>query len=251
MIKIFDKTELLNDFAATQTVETARVSIRSKGNFTIALAGGTTPKALYQLLGSEKFKKEIDWRQTYFFFGDERNVPPAANESNFRMANENLFTPLKIADENIFRWKTERQDAEIIASNYELTIRDFFDSKREMMDDSDKIEFPRFDLILLGMGNDGHTASLFPFTNALAEKEKIAVANLVEKLGTTRLTLTFPIINNSRNVIFLVNGTDKAEALRAVTQGEFQPELFPAQNVKPIDGSLYWLVDKDAARLLN
>ena len=110
---------------------------------------------------------------------------------------------------------------------------------------------PRFDLILLGMGADGHTASLFPFTKALTETEKNAVANPVEKLAATRLTLTFPVINNARNIIFMVKGADKAAALREVLEGEFQPDKYPSQNVKPADGDLLWLVDEEAARLLK
>jgi 6-phosphogluconolactonase len=250
MIKIFDSIEKLNVFAAEKIVEIAAALIRSKGNFTIALAGGSTPKALYQLLWSEEYKNKIDWTKVFFFFGDERTVPPDSEESNFRMANENLFAPLQIADENIFRWKTERLDAELIAADYELTILNFFDSNNDLTDFSGDSEFPQFDLILLGMGDDGHTASLFPASQALNEKELIAAANPVEKLNTTRLTLTFPVINNARNVIFLVKGADKAETLREVLHGEFQPHKLPSQNVKPAGGNLFWLVDETAARFL-
>ena len=181
--------------------------------------------------------------KTFFFFGDERNVPPDDAESNFRMANENLFAPLQISGANIFRWNTELKDAEKIAEDYGKSIKALFALSNN--------ELPEFDLILLGMGDDGHTASLFPFTEALGETEKIAVANPVEKLETTRLTLTFPVINNARNVIFLIKGADKAEVLREVTQGAPQPDKFPAQLVKPVNGELFWLVDAPAAALLD
>lgn len=241
-IKISDSIEDLNRFAAESIVETANQSIEKRGQFTIALAGGSTPKSLYQLLAGDEFKNKIDWSKVFFFFGDERNVLPENEESNFRMANENLFAPLQVSEKNVFRWQTELKDAQEIAGKYQQAAKKFF-----ALDDK---ELPRFDIILLGMGDDGHTASLFPFTVGLDEKEKIAVANPVEKLNTTRLTLTFPVINNARNVIFLVKGADKAEILKAVLEGEFQPDKLPSQNVKPVNGNLFWLIDKEAARHL-
>jgi 6-phosphogluconolactonase len=240
MIKIFDDAEQLNRFAAEKFVDIADRAIEKNGSFAVALAGGSTPKTLYRLLASDEFKDKIDWTRVRFFFGDERNVLPNDAESNFRMAYENLFEPLKIPEINISRWQTELKDASLIAEAYEKTLSRFF-----------KTNLPHFDLILLGMGDDGHTASLFPFTEALNETEKVAVANPVEKLDTIRLTLTFPAINNARNVIFLVKGADKAETLRQVLQGEFQPGKYPSQNVKPINGNLLWLVDREAAGLLR
>ncbi len=240
MIKIFDDAEQLNRFAAEKFVEIANRSISPiKRSFAVALAGGSTPKSLYRLLGSDEYKNKIDWTQVHFFFGDERNVAPDDAESNYRMANENLFEPLKIPETNILRWQTELKDAEMTAFEYDVSLGMFFCTT------------PKLDLILLGMGDDGHTASLFPFTTALNETERIAVVNRVEKLDTIRFTLTFPAINNARNVIFLVKGADKAETLRAVLQGEFQPEKYPSQNVKPTNGNLFWLVDREAAGLLE
>jgi 6-phosphogluconolactonase len=244
MIKIFPNIEELNNFAAEKFVEIANEAINSeRDSFAVALAGGSTPKSLYQLLAGEKFKDKIDWSKVFFFFGDERKVLPDDAESNFRMANENLFKPLDIEPEKIFRWQTESGEAEIIAENYEQTIKDFFCLAENNL--------PRFDLILLGMGADGHTASLFPFTEALHENEKFAVANTVEKLQTTRLTLTFPTINNAENIIFLVAGEEKAETLKAVLEGEFEPDKFPSQNVRPNDGNLFWLLDENVAKLLG
>lgn len=244
MIKVFPNIEELNHFAAEKFVEIAAESIEKRGSFTVALAGGSTPKSLYQLLASEKFKNKIDWKSVYFFFGDERNVLPDADESNFKMANENLFKPLQISEYQIERWKTEFGDANKIAMQYQVSL--ISASVASFLDKS-----LRFDLILLGMGADGHTASLFPFTEALQETEKFAVANYVEKLQTTRLTLTFPVINNARNVIFLVAGADKAETLRDVLEGEFEPERLPSQAVRPKDGNLFWLLDENVAKLLK
>lgn len=243
MIKIFDDAEQLFEFAAEKFVEIAEESIQARGRLTVALAGGSTPKSLHQLLAGDDYRNKVDWNKVFFFFGDERNVPPADDESNFRMANESLFKPLAIAERNIFRWRTELETSAAIAADYELQIVNFF----ALTDD----EFPRFDLILLGMGGDGHTASLFPATSALDETVKIAVDNLVEKLEATRLTLTFPVINAARQVIFLVKGADKAAVLKKVLEGAAAPPPLPAQNVKPASGELFWLVDTAAAALLN
>ncbi len=243
MIKIFPNSDELNFFAAEKFVEIANKAIEENGRLTVALAGGSTPKSLYQLLSSGNFKDQMDWTKVFFFFGDERNVLPGDAESNFRMANENLFLPLHISVENVFRWQTELRNTEKIAEIYEESAKFFFALNGD--------ELPRFDLILLGIGGDGHTASLFPFTEALRETKKIAVANSVEKLATTRLTLTIPVINNAANVIFLVKGADKAETLQTVLEGKLQPEKFPAQSIKPENGELFWLVDEQAAALLD
>ena len=239
MIKVFKDIEHLSRFAAEKFVEIANEVNERNELCTVALAGGSTPKSLYRLLAGDEYKNKIDWKSVSFFFGDERNVLPDDENSNFRMAQENLFEPLNISDSMIDRWETELADAEKTAARYASTLGMFFRTA------------PRFDLILLGMGADGHTASLFPFTKALTETEKNAVANPVEKLAATRLTLTFPVINNARNIIFMVKGADKAAALREVLEGEFQPDKYPSQNVKPADGDLLWLVDEEAARLLQ
>ena len=240
-INIFPNPEVLNHSAAEIFIRVGNEAIEERGGFTVALSGGSTPKSLYKLLASEKFKEKIDWENTFFFFGDERNVLPDNAESNFRMANENLLLPLPIPDENIFRWHTELQNTENIAEEYEKTIKGFFNLSEN--------EIPRFDLMLLGMGDDGHTASLFPFTEALYETEKITFANYVEKLKTTRLTLTFPAINNAANIVFMISGGNKAETLRKVLEGDFQPEKYPSQSVNPANGNVYWLVDANAAKM--
>jgi 6-phosphogluconolactonase len=242
-ISILPDLPAVSQKAAETFVQTGNRAIELNGKFTVALAGGSTPKSLYQLLTTDNFKARIDWTKAFFFFGDERNVPPTDGESNFRMANENLLKPLRVAEKNIFRWQTELVAPEKIAENYQKTIEEFFELKEN--------EFPRFDLILLGIGGDGHTASLFPLTDALKENEKIAVANRVEKLKTTRLTLTYPTIKNASNIIFLASGAEKAETLQKVLEGEFRPDEFPAQNVKPENGELLWLIDIQAAQFLK
>ena len=249
MIKVFPDKEELSRFAAERFVE---ITHEKPSGTSVALAGGSTPKSLYNLLASAAFREKIDWNKVFFFFGDERNVTPDDPESNFRMAEENLFQVLDMPDDrgfawqdtNVYRWQTEAKDPEKIAENYRRLMKTAFS-----LDEEEK--FPRFDLILLGMGADGHTASLFPNTKALHETERTAVANYVEKLNDWRFTLTFPVINNARNVIFLATGEEKAETLKEILEGEFQPKKFPAQSVKPHKGNLMWLVDEQAARLLK
>ena len=229
--------------AALKFISLGNQAIKKRDRFSIALAGGSTPRTLYQLLAAEEFRSQIDWTKVFFFFGDERDVSPASTQSNFKMVNETLLKPLEISKKNFFRWQTEIINALETAEQYEQRIRKFFDLKEH--------EFPRFDLILLGMGDDGHTASLFPHTEALLETKRIAVANLVKKLDSYRLTLTFPTINNAFNVIFLVCGENKAKTLQIILEGEFQPEKFPSQLVKPTDGKMQWLIDEAAAGSLT
>jgi 6-phosphogluconolactonase len=244
-IKIFPDIEELNRFAAEKFIRIGNEAIKDHAVCFVALAGGSTPKSLYQLLTTEPFKNRIDWQKVYFFLGDERNVPETDAESNFRMINENLFAPLQIPEANIFRWNAGKENPEKTAKAYEIAMSWIF------IEGEDDSCYPAFDLILLGMGADGHTASLFPYTRALGETARFAVANPVEKLDTTRLTLTFPALNKARNVIFLVAGEEKAETLRAVLEGDFEPEKYPSQNVRPENGNLFWLVDEAAASLLN
>lgn len=225
--------------AAELFIAIARNSIDDHGRFSVALSGGSTPKALYSRLAEPKFRNSVDWAKVVFFFGDERRVPPDSKESNFRMANETLLTPLAIQPANVSPWETMAQEPTEVAQRYAREIESVLGAD------------PRFDLILLGLGADAHTASLFPNTEALHEREKIAVANWVQKLGDFRLTLTFPLINNAANVIFLVSGSEKAKAIETVLEGDFQPDDFPAQFVIPENGHLYWLLDEPAASSLR
>lgn len=232
---IAENQEELSEQAAEFFIRTARKAIDEKGRFSVALSGGSTPKLLHQRLVSIPF----DWKNVYFFFGDERDVPPDHEESNFRMAFETLFHPLNIEHDNIYRWKTEIGNPLEVAIDYAFRTATFFEG------------FPRFDLILLGLGADGHTASLFPQSEALGETSDIAVANWVEQLGSNRFTLTFPVINNSEQIAFLTSGSDKASALKDVIDGEFRPDRLPAQSVSPVDGELHWFTDRSAASFLS
>lgn len=237
---VSEDLQTLGRRAAEMFVRVGNEAIERTNRFTVALSGGSTPKLLFQTLAGADFRGRIDWTKTRFFFGDERFVPPDSAQSNYGSARDNLFEPLRIAPENIFRWRTQLASAAEAALDYEKTLIDFFQTA-----------LPRFDLILLGLGADGHTASLFPETAALNETQKIVVANRVEKLQTCRLTFTFPLINNAANVVFLVSGAEKAETLKTVLEGEFEPQKLPAQAVKPRDGDLFWFADEAAARLLT
>lgn len=237
---IVEDLEELRRVAAVKFVDVANNAINEKGRFQVSLAGGSTPRSLYRLLASAEYREKIDWSKVFLFFGDERFVPPDHPDSNYRMAKENLFDLIDIPDANIFRWPTENVNAEQAGAEYERTLNDFFGSDT----------FARFDLILLGMGADGHTASLFPNTAALNEEQRIAVANRVDRLDTTRLTLTFPVINNAANVVFLLAGEEKADTLRDILEGAPDPEKYPAQSIKPA-GKLIWIVEKKAASKLS
>ncbi len=194
-IKVVKDANALSAVAANLFVDIARNSITLNGSFTVVLAGGSTPRKLYSLLASDHYRHELDWKKVTFFFGDERHVPPDSDQSNYRMANETFLSPLNIAPENVHRWQAELADSSDAADKYEAKLRDHLGSKNGSLD-----------LVLLGLGEDGHTASLFPLTSALGESERLAVANWVEKLNTHRLTLTSKAINVARNIVFLVSG---------------------------------------------
>lgn len=241
-IEIFSSVKELNNYALEQVVELSLEAIARRGIFTVALSGGSTPKRLYEMLAEAGLQGLINWHQVHFFFGDERHAPPGSEESNFRMANEALFSKIDVPVRNIHRFQAEEPDAKIVAQKMENELREFFG-----LADG---EFPHFDLILLGMGADGHTASLFPGTPALKETKRLVTENYVERFQTFRLTFTLPTINHARNVIFLIAGEDKAETVREVLEGEYNPEKFPSQMIGPTDGNLMFLLDSSAASLL-
>ena len=228
--------------AAEEVVRAANESVAQRGRFTLALAGGSTPKSLYNLLATNA-RTTLPWDRMFFFWGDERHVPPTDPESNYRMVEEAMLSKVPVPPGNVFRIKTENPDAAAAAEDYEKAIRKFFGLEPG--------QFPLFDLILLGMGPDGHTASLFPGTTALQEKSRLVVANWVEKMKTHRISLTLPVLNASHCVTFLVSGTDKAPALKAVLEDNAPPEQYPAKLVKPTDGKLIWLIDRAAASQLT
>lgn len=226
---------------ARRWVEIAQDAVAKRGAFRIALAGGSTPRPLYMLMASDPWCEQVPWDRTYVFWGDERRVPPSHPDSNYRMAHEALLQYVPIPREHIFRMDGEEL-ASAAARDYTATLQHHFELGRN--------EWPRFDLILLGLGADGHTASIFPGTRAVSDRSNMVIVYDVPKLGAERMTLTLPVINNARHVMFLVTGEDKAEALYQVLHGERRPSTYPAQAVKPVDGSLVFLVDRAAAALL-
>ncbi len=235
-VSIMENAEGVAHAAASRFIELARVAIDSEGRFAVALSGGSTPLRAYQMLASDEFKETIDWAKVHVFFGDERCVPPTHAESNYRIADEALLSRVSIPARNVHRILGEG-DAVANARLYEDELQTFFDNE----------SWPRFDLVLLGMGDDGHTASLFPETEALAERRAWVAANWVEKLGVYRITLTAAAINASAHIIFLVTGAGKAARLREVISGPREPERLPSQLIRPTRGTLEWLIDEAAA----
>jgi len=237
-IRVAPDVTALARMTANTIKDLADTAISQTGRFTIALSGGSTPKTLFQLLASD-YKEKIDWKNVLVFWGDERCVPPDNDDSNYKMARETLLDHVPLPEANIYRIKGELPPEEG-AAQYEQTLRRVFDN-----------QLPRLDLILLGMGDDGHTASLFPGTDALNERQTWVIPNhVLTAKQTWRITLTLPVINNAANVMFLVAGTGKAETLKRVLQGEFKPTELPSQLIKPTNGNLVWAVDHAAESLL-
>lgn len=203
---------------------------------TVALSGGSTPKLMFQIL-AEQFRDEVAWSRTHFFWSDERHVPPDHPESNYRMANEAMLSHVPVAPENVHRVHGENPNAADAAVEYEQTIIQVT-----------KQTLPRLDLIFLGLGTDGHTASIFPGSEVLHETKRLVAAPYVEKFKSYRITMTLPLLNNGAAIVFLVSGAEKAEIVKAVFEGENE---FPAKAVKPIEGELIWMLDKDAAAYLS
>ena len=234
----------LHRIAACLFAEAAQASVKRKGFFTVALSGGRTPSGLYALLGEDPSLKEaVPWEQIRFFWSDERCVPPDHADNNYRMASEAMLSKVPVPPSNIFRIRGEDTDPSAAAAEYEETTRNALCP--------DMLDAPSFDLILLGMGTDGHTASLFPGSETLSEQGRLVVAAWVERLKTCRITFTLPLINAARHVIFLVSGDDKAEALQKVLEAPPDVEPLPAALVRPVHGKLTWVVDRAAARLLK
>ncbi len=237
IIDRFATSSELQHAAAVSIVRFLSEAIQLRGIATLCLSGGSTPKAVYELLADEH---SIDWTKVHFFWGDERFVPPTHPENNFLMATYAFLQKLSIPQSNIHRIEAERPPAET-AERYESELRTFF----RLKDD----ELPRFDVTLLGLGEDGHTASLFPGTAILHETQRLVAEVYVEKFKAYRISLTYPVLNNSRVVMFLVSGSGKASILHEIFESE--RGRYPAQQIQPSDGTLYWLIDKEAASHLS
>lgn len=241
-IQVFADLDQLSRAAAERFCQLTQETVAAGKTFCAALSGGATPRELYQLLASADFSRRISWQKVQLFQVDERCVPPDHPESNYRMMREALLDRVPIPTANFRRMVAESPDLEEAARRYGEELRQVLRPAAG--------EWPRLDLIFLGMGPDGHTASLFPGSAALEEQKLWVRPNNVEKLRMYRLTLTFPVINAAQEIIFLVAGEEKAEALRGVLKPTSQPERYPAQRIRPTNGRLRWYVDKAAARLL-
>jgi len=243
-IRILEDGAAIAKRAAQEFVQAATLAVREKGSFNAVLAGGSTPKALYSLLVNDPtLRSQVRWDKIHLFFGDERHVAPDHPDSNFRMATETLISKSSLKPEQVTRIKGEYPEADRAALEYEKALREYFKLKDG--------EYPRFDLVLAGMGNEGHTLSLFPGTKALHADGRIVVRNWVGKLYAERITLTAPAASNAARVIFMVTGADKAPALKAVLEGPYEPEQLPAQLLQPKNGKLLWLVDTAAGSMLS
>ncbi len=242
VILIFPDIEELSRLAAEFFVQEAKEAVREHGRFLTALCGGGTPQPLYRLLGRSPYREQMPWADTFVFWGDERLVPPADPGSNFGMTAKLLLNEVPIPPENIFRALGEAEPGTAVA-----------DYRQKLAGVGGGTPWPRFDLILLGLGHDGHTASLFPGASPAAERREPVMAVTAEYDGrpAQRLTFTPKLINQADYVCFLVTGSEKAEALTAVLDGEPDPETWPAQRIKPTDGSIIWFVDEAAAALLK
>jgi 6-phosphogluconolactonase len=241
-IEVADTADALSRMVAEQFLRVTSDAIRERGRCAVALSGGSTPKAVYRLLADEPRRSRAAWDQIDVFWGDERHVPPDHADSNYGMAADTLLSAVPVSPKKIHRIRGEIGDAALAAQEYETDIRTAF---------SEPVAMPRFDLMWLGMGGDGHTASLFPGTAALGERRRLCVENWVPALDAYRITVTLPLINASRVVIVVVSGADKAAMVRRVLDERVTAAPLPAQLVQPTDGELCWMLDRAAASELS
>ncbi|MEO5980130.1 MAG: 6-phosphogluconolactonase [Chryseolinea sp.] len=238
MIKRYDTPDLLIAGLAEFVVATAKESIKRHGRFDFVLSGGSSPKRLYELLTSADYRDKIEWKKVFFFFGDERNVPSDHPDSNYLMVKRSLFEPLSIDTKQIFPIDTSHAP-EQVAEEYENEIKAHFKN--------DKCSF---DLILLGLGDNSHTASLFPHTEVLHETKALVKGLFIPEVNMYRITFTAPLINAARKIAFLVYGASKAIAVKHILKDNRNIEIYPAQLIEPVDGELIWFLDEAAAKQL-
>ncbi len=241
---VVDDGSALAAAAAERFARAVEEAVAERGQAFVALSGGSTPKQMGRILAREPYRSRIPWDRVQVFWGDERWVPLGSEESNAGEAMRGFLDLVPVPRAHIHPWDTEAEEPQDAAAAYEATLRQAF---------ADPDGIPRFDLVLLGMGDDGHTASLFPGTRALSEMEPLAVANYVAKFDAVRLTLTAPVLNNGREILFLVGGPGKADTVETVLDGPENPVALPAQMIRPAqpDGKLRWLIDEDAAAQLR
>jgi 6-phosphogluconolactonase len=240
-IAIYPDIETLSHDAAKYVVRVAQESIAAHGRFTLALSGGNTPKKLYALLASEPYRSQINWALVEVFWSDERNVPPDSSDCNYKLADDVLLNLVPIPATQIHRIRGEQEDRDAASLAYEQEMRKVFNTNG----------VPHFDLIQLGMGPEGHTASLFPHQPSLHETQRLIMPVSVPKPPPPRLTFTPPLLNAAIHILFLVTGADKAEAVQEVIEGVHNPEEYPAQIVNPEQGEVTWMFDTAAATKLH
>jgi 6-phosphogluconolactonase len=241
-VEIFPAPKEMTEAAAKFFAARAAEAVSARGRFAAALCGGKTPAALYTLLAKAPFASQIPWTRVHLFWGDERCVPPDHEDSNYRMVKDLLLDHLPIPAANVHRMPGEMDPVEA-AARYEEELRGFFAPHGD--------GFPVFDFILLGLGEDGHTASLFPGTRAIHESARWVVGYYVDPQKGWRITLTPPAINTARMVVFIVTGAGKASVLRSILEGPDRPDTLPAQIVRPDGGELLWMLDREAAGRLK
>lgn len=239
MIKVFENADELSKAAADIISEISIRSVEKKGKFSLVLSGGSSPKQTYKFLTHSAYKDKIPWDKTYLFWGDERFVPEDDPQNNYRSSKDILLKKISIPSNQILPIPTKGDPADC-ALQYENTIKEFFKSSK-----------PLFDLILLGLGSNAHTASLFPHTEVLNENKRLVKEVFVEELKMYRITMTAQLINSAKNILFLVFGEDKAEVASKVIEGNYDPQNYPAQLIKPFDGTIRWFLDKSAASKLK
>ena len=239
-IQILPDLEAISHQAASLFMKAAKDAIDRKMRFVVAISGGSTPRRLYTFLGSTEYRPQVDWQRIHFFWVDERCVPKDHEESNFRTVFDTLLSKVPISDENIHRIRSE-EEIDQAARDYEEEIREFFKPS----------QLPIFDLVILGVGEDGHTASLFPGSKALGEKERWVVPVYLEKPKINRITLTLPILNHASQILFLISGRSKATVLSEILENGHQKDRYPAGLINPFHGKLQWLIDREAADQLK
>jgi 6-phosphogluconolactonase len=236
-VRIFTDTESLSQAAATIFVETAREAIDRRGVSRISLSGGSSPRRMYSILAERSRRNMVDWRQLQFYWGDERCVPPEDLNSNYHTARDLLLSQVPVPPQNIYRVRTELEP-ELAAQDYALALGRHAEPP---------LRWPRFDLVLLGLGDDGHTASLFPNASVDPGTATVAVRPAVADPPGWRVSLTPDVFNSARRIVFLVEGARKSAIVASVLYGAFQPDVLPAQLIRPTDGELIWLMDSGAA----
>lgn len=238
LVTVADDLEDLSRRAARFFADQANEAIEKRGRFAVALSGGSTPRRTFELFAEEPFRS-LAWDKIHIFWGDERLVPLSQPDNHFRMSTDIFLSKISIPKENVHRVMVESETPAAAAADYEEQLKAFFDLGPG--------ELPRFDLIILGMGADGHMASLFPGTPGLGERERLVTSHYVAKVGTNRLTLTLPVLANARQIMFLASGANKAETLRDVLQCVEPDAHLPATLLRLNDGKVLWMVDKEAA----